>query len=40
MNKPYHFELKENAKPIISPIRNVPFALRDNFKKCLDELEK
>jgi hypothetical protein len=40
MNKPYHFELKENVKPIISPIRNVPFALRDNFKKCLDELEK
>jgi hypothetical protein len=39
MNKPYHFKLKENVKPIISPIRNAPFALRDNFKKCLDELE-
>jgi hypothetical protein len=37
--KPYHIEIEENAKPVVNPIRKVPFALHEQLKKHLNELE-
>lgn len=36
----YKIEIQENAIPVMNPIRKVPFALEDKFKKCLAEMEK
>ena len=40
IKKKYHIELEENVKPVIKPIRKIPFLLHNDFKKCLDNLEK
>ncbi|KAB0792847.1 hypothetical protein PPYR_14806, partial [Photinus pyralis] len=40
LNKPYHIEIKENVTPKVNPIRNVPFALQQDFCKYLDDLQK
>lgn len=40
INKPYHIEIKENVKPIVNPVRKVPFALQNQLKECLDNLVK
>lgn len=40
LGKPYKIELKDNTKPVIQPIRKVPFALENQFKNYLCELEK
>ncbi|KAB0799135.1 hypothetical protein PPYR_07015 [Photinus pyralis] len=38
VGRPYHIELNENAMPVVKPIRNVPFAIQEQFKKHLNEL--
>lgn len=35
----YHMKLKEEAKPIVEPVRRVPFALKSKLKHLLDEME-
>lgn len=35
----YHITLKDNALPVISPIRKVPLPLKDDLQKTLNELE-
>ncbi|XP_063917307.1 uncharacterized protein K02A2.6-like [Zophobas morio] len=39
INPLYHIQIEENAQPIISPIRRVPFALMDQLKLTLNKLE-
>ncbi|KAJ3655957.1 hypothetical protein Zmor_015064 [Zophobas morio] len=34
----YHIQVEENAQPVISPIRKVPFALIDQLKVTLNKL--
>lgn len=36
----YHIEIDESVKPVISPPRRVPEAIRDKVKKELDRMEK
>lgn len=38
IGKPYHIELKQNIKPVINPVRKVPFALQNQFKQLLQDL--
>lgn len=38
ISKPYHIEIKDNAIPVVSPIRNVPFSLQNQFRTYLDDL--
>lgn len=40
LKKPYRIDLKENATPVVHPVRKVPFALQEKFKNVLDELVK
>lgn len=40
LKKPYQIKLKDNAKPVIHATRKVPFALIEQFKLTLNELEK
>lgn len=40
LGQPYKIEIKEDAKPVIQPIRKIPFALQNQFKEYLIELEK
>lgn len=37
---PYHINVFPDAKPVVSAIRNVPFALQNKLKVTLDNLEK
>lgn len=37
---PYKIEIKEDSVPVVIPIRKVPFALEQPFKKCLQDMEK
>ncbi|KAL1446523.1 hypothetical protein WDU94_003657 [Cyamophila willieti] len=36
----YHIELKEDAVPVISPPRKVPFAIQKRLKETLDRMEE
>lgn len=40
INPPYNIKLENNAVPVITPIRKVPFALLDKLKETLKSLEK
>lgn len=40
ISKPYHIELNEDVTPKIYPVRKVPFAVQDKFKKALFDLVK
>lgn len=40
IGKPYHINIEETAKPVVNPVRKVPFALQNKLKQTLDELEK
>lgn len=40
ITQPYHINLKPNTKPVVQPIRKVPFALQDKLKEHLNNLEK
>ena len=40
LSKPYHIQLDPSVKPVVTPLRNQPAALRDRLKATLDEMEK
>lgn len=40
INQQYHIILKDNAQPVVSPIRKVPLPLMDQLKSTIDDLER